>query len=253
MDSPDMIPYRIPAEWFPGTYVRYDTIHKELSSAAGGTIGLDFAKAAWLSNRWHDAPTDTWNTVPVPNDPSDYNTCNVPGNQCEGGEGQVIQFPVQNTAYLQSGGPHGTTIQYYWPDDPKPTGEYTKWQLLDSIEKLTAAASDDAFAMIKAARDSLAHRVRTLDKDTHAYLNDLMIQAIQAWSTGRSRQASASGGKGKKADVAQWGTTCTDYAKAQLYAQMVSTKLKAQRNSWFTSAKFKKGNDLHELPFSLFT
>ena len=92
-------------------------------------MGLDFAKALWAANDWYDATTDTWNTVPVPNDPIDLNTCNVPGNNCEGGESQVIQFPAQKTAYLQSGGPHGTSIQYYWPDDPKPTGEYTKWQL----------------------------------------------------------------------------------------------------------------------------
>jgi len=37
-------------------------------------------------------------------------------------------FRVQNATYLQPGGPHGTSIEYYWPDNPKPTGEYTKWQ-----------------------------------------------------------------------------------------------------------------------------
>jgi hypothetical protein len=227
-NSADMIPYNLPAEWFSDTYFRYATIVKKLSMAPGGTLGFDFAKAAWLSNNWYDAATDTWSTVPVPNDPSDFNTCNVPGNQCEGGESQVVQFPAQKTTHLQSGGPHGTAIQYYWPDDPKPTGEYTKWQLHDSIEKLTAAASDDARKMIKAAQDSFAHNVRTLDKDTQASLRDLLNQATQAWSKGRSKEASASGGKGDRqtADMAQWGAACTDYATAQLYAQMVSTKLK---------------------------
>jgi len=83
---------------------------------------LDFARALWAANDWYDASTDTWHTVPVPNDSSNLNICNVPGNLCEGGEYQIIQFPAQTTAYLQLGIPQGTSIEKYWPDDPKPTG-----------------------------------------------------------------------------------------------------------------------------------
>jgi hypothetical protein len=231
-NSPAMIPYRIPAEWFSDTYVRYDTIFKELSSAHSGTIGMEFAKAAWLSNRWYDATTNTWNTVPVPNDPADFNICNVPGNNCEGGESQVIQFPAQHTAYLQSGGPHGTSIQYYWPDSPKPTGEYTKWQLLGSIQKVASAASDDAWSMIGAAWDALGHKARHLDDNNRGQLTSLLNHATQAWWKGRMEEASAQDaahhyqGDHKKAQSALWSTACTDYATAQLYSQMVSTKLK---------------------------
>jgi hypothetical protein len=230
-NHPDMIPYRIPEAWFPDTYVRYDTIFKELSSAPSGTIGVDFAKAAWLSNKWYDATNDTWHTVPVPNDPTDLNTCNVPGNNCEGGEGQVIQFPAQKTTYLQSGGPHGTSIQYYWPDSPKPTGEYTKWQLLGSIPKVADAASDDAWEMLEAAWGAFWYKARLLDPATRNELRRLLNEATQAWWKGKMEEAAAQHavhghrGNNKKTEVVLWSAALTDYATAQLYSQMVTTKL----------------------------
>jgi hypothetical protein len=236
-NSPDMIPYRIPAEWFPDTYVRYDTILKELSSAPSGTIGVDFAKAAWLSNLWYDASADMWYTV-VPNDFSDVDpnngtpfVCYVPGNICEGGESQVIQFPAQKTAYLQSGGPHGTAIQYYWPDDPKPTGEYTKWQLLSSIPKVASAASDDAHDMIRVAWDAFWDKARLLDPATRNQLRHLLYQATLAWWEGTMEEASAQHavhghyGGNKNKQMVLWSAALTDYATAQLYSQMVTTRL----------------------------
>jgi hypothetical protein len=192
---------------------------------------MDFAKAAWLSNDWYDAKENEWHTVPVPNDPSDNNTCNVPGNNCEGGESQVIQFPAQKTAYLQSGGPHGTAIQYYWPDDPKPTGEYTKWQLRNSIDKVASAASDDALKMIHAAWDSFEDKADALDPENRHSLKHLLIQASRAWWRGEMEEASvlrtAHGhhSRHSKAQMARWGKACTDFGTAQLLSQMVTTKL----------------------------
>jgi hypothetical protein len=230
-NDPAMIPYRIPADWFPDTYVRYDTIFKELSSTPTGTIGLGFAKAAWLSNDWYDAATDTWHTVPVPNDPNNYFTCNVPGNNCEGGEGQVIQFPARQTTYLQSGGPHGTSIQYYWPDDPKPTGEYTKWQLKESVDEMASVASNDALKMIRTASDSFMHKAGALDSGTRQSLIRLLIQANTAWWRGRMEEASVEHAalgreKHRSAQMTKWAEAFTNYATAQLYSQMVITKLK---------------------------
>ncbi|HVN23958.1 MAG TPA: C45 family autoproteolytic acyltransferase/hydrolase [Syntrophorhabdales bacterium] len=235
-NSPAMIPYRIPADWFPDTYVRYNTIFKELSNAPRGTIGLDFAKAAWLSNKWYDAAKKQWNTV-VPNDFSQLDmttdpptsfVCYVPGNNCEGGEGQVIQFPVRNTTYLQSGGPAGTSIKYYWPDDPKPTGEYTKWQLKNSIDKVAGAASDDAWEMLQAAWSAFTRKASGLNAATRKELTDLLSEATEAWWKGRMAEAAAentSHGR-DKGQVSLWSTALTDYATAQLYSQMVTTKLK---------------------------
>jgi hypothetical protein len=228
-NSPDMVTYNLPPDWFPDTYMRYATIFEELSLAPAGTVGVDFAKAAWLSNKWYDG--ETWHTVPVPNDPNDFNTCNVPGNNCEGGESQVIQFPAQKTAYLQSGGPHGTAIQYYWPDDPKPAGEYTKWQLKRSIHEVARAASDDALKMIDAAWDSLKDKSKILDRKTRNSLMRLLNQATQAWWKGRMAEKSTKftskgrQGKDQRKQMARWGAACTNYATAQLYSQMVTTKL----------------------------
>jgi hypothetical protein len=227
-NSPIMTPYAIPKDWFSDTYIRYDTIMKELSSAQPGTIGLGFAKAAWLSNRWYDAATGIWNTVPVPNDPGDVNVCNVPGNNCEGGESQVIQFPAEKTAYLQSGGPHGTTITYYWPDDPKPTGEYTKWQLLGSVQAVADAASDDAARMLNAAWVAFGHKFGSLDPATQKQLLGLLDKATLAWWDGKMAQTAPKNmyKKDKKAKMAIWSAVLSDYATAQLDAQMVTTKLK---------------------------
>jgi len=223
---------------FPDTYPRYDTAFKKLSLAPAGTVGVDFAKALWAANDWYDASTNTWHTVPVPNDFSDLDptngtpyVCYVPGNLCEGGEYQIIQLPAQKTAYLQLGVPQGTSIQYYWPDDPKPTGEYTKWQLRESIPKVAAAASDDARGMIEAAWDAFWHRARSLDQNERGQLRSLLNHATQAWWKGRMEEESAQHavhdhrGGNKKTRMVLWSAALTDYATAQLYSQMVTTKL----------------------------
>ena len=236
-NSPSMAPYNLPADWFPDTYVRYATALKKLSSAPTGTVGVGFAKALWAANDWYDALSNTWHTV-VPNDFSDVDptndtpyVCYVPGNLCEGGEYQIIQLPAQKTAYLQLGVPQGTSIQNYWPEDPKPTGEYTKWQLLASIKKVASAASEDAWEMIDAARDAFGHKGRRLDPATRKQLMDLLNQATQAWWKGRMGEASAQNADhghhrdNKKTEMVLWSAALTDYATAQLYSQMVTTKL----------------------------
>jgi hypothetical protein len=216
---------------FPDTYPRYATVFEKLKTRTStGVIDLDFAKALWLSNGWYDATTNTWNTVPVPNDPNDFNTCFVPGNLCEGGEYQAIQFPSDKTSYLQLGVPQGTAIEYYWPEDPKPTGEYTKWQLKDSIPEVASAASDDALNMLQTAWDSFLHQAGALDPRTRQSLMLLLNQATQAWWRGKKDEASAERtalgrGKHKKAQMAKWADAFTNYATAQLYSQMVTTKL----------------------------
>ena len=225
-NSPKMAPYAIPFDWFSDTYIRYATIFKELSAAAPGTIGLEFAKAAWLSNNWYDATTGTWYTVPVPDDPSDPNVCNVPGNTCEGGESQVVQFPAQKTVYLESGEPQGTSIQYYWPDNPKPTGEYTKWQLDDSIDDTARAASEYALSKIEVASDAFEQEARYLDPKTRSSIKSLIGQARDAWEKGATAEGSAWNTPDKKSRMALWGAACTDYATAQLYAEMASAQLK---------------------------
>ena len=217
----EMKPFAIPDEWFGDTYIRYATINKKLSEAKPGEIGLDFTKALWRSNDWFDAVSNKWKTVPVPNDPDNMETCNVPGNNCEGGESQVIQFPKRKTVYLQSGGPHGTSIKYYWPPDspdtPKPTGEYTKWQLLKSIDETARAASIDTLEMLKNASNSLKKHGGALDSKNKAKLEELLKKAEDAWQSAEKIIVDNNNHK--------WGSVYTDYATAQLFSQMVSTKL----------------------------
>lgn len=224
----EMKPFAIPAEWFADTYIRYATLYQKLSKAKPGDIGLDFAKACWLSNDWFDAVNNAWKTVPVPNDPDNLETCNVPGNNCEGGESQVIQFPKQKTVYLQPGGPHGTSIKNYWPpkspSNPKPTGEYTKWQLLKSIDETARAASADTMEMLKKASNSLEQQGKVLDVKGKAELEELLKKAKEAWDRAK-KIAAANSGHNQAAFNHQWGLVYTDYATAQLFSQMVSTRL----------------------------
>lgn len=231
-NDPGMVGNNLPAAWFPDTYVRYATVFEKLKTQTQkSVIDLDFTKALWSSNDWYDATSKTWNTVPVPNGPKDFNTCFVPGNLCEGGEYQIIQYPADKTAYLELGVPQGTAIQCYWPDDPKPTGEYTKWQLRDSIHEVASAASDDALKMLETAWDSFRHKAGALDRETQHSLQSLLMQASEAWSRGRMEEESAENTAfghdrhHKEAQMALWGAAYTNYATAQLYSQMVTTRL----------------------------
>lgn len=148
----------------------------------------------------------------------------MPGNNCEGGESQVIQFPAERTAYLQAGGPHGTTIQYCWPDNPRPTGEYTKWQLRGSIQATAGAASTDALKMILAASNSVADKLGSPDLATKTSLRRQLEQAWEAWWLGTVTERSTKPVIGRtserfrKVQMALWGSAYTDYATAQLYA-----------------------------------
>ena len=221
-NSPKMSQYNLGAALFGDTFKRYDTVFKKLASAPSGTVGLDFARALWAANDWYDASTDTWHTVPVPNDSSNLNICYVPGNLCEGGEYQIIQFPAQNTAYLQLGIPQGTSIEKYWPDDPKPTGEYTKWRLKDSIGGVVDAAYKDAREIIRIASDS------PIDGKERQALKTLLTQAKAALQSGRraAQSATLAARNRKETQMPLWSKACTYYATAQLYGQMVTTKLK---------------------------
>jgi hypothetical protein len=227
-NDPSMVQYNLGADYFPDTYVRYITIFKKLALAGSGAVGLDYAKNMWLSNDWFDETANQWQTVPVPNDTSDPNIYNVPGNLGEGGEYQMIQFPTQNTTYLQLGVPQGTSIQYSWPENPKPTGEYTKWLLCDSISGTSSAASADAHTMIEAATASFAQKSSSLDSLTRSSLSTLLTQATTAWSEGKKLEDKLNHNRNcHKEQMDKWGSVYTNYSTAQLDAQMVSTKLKA--------------------------
>jgi len=226
-NSPQMAPYNLGALYFPDTFFRYATIFQELSSSPRGTIGRNFAEAAWLSDSWYDATAKAWNTVPCPDNPNDPNTCNVPANLCEGGQYQMISFPSRETVYLEFGDPQGTAfppscagISAYWPSNPQPTGQYTKWQLSDSVVTMAARASEYAQDMIQAAEQ----RCWSSNPSTSCRL---LYQANNAYQNGLAKQAAAErAASDTKAQMALWGQAYTDYVTAQLYAQMAYAQLK---------------------------
>ncbi|MBP1628653.1 MAG: hypothetical protein H6Q00_3128 [Holophagaceae bacterium] len=230
-DDPSMVPYNLNPDYNPDSYVRYNTLFEKLRAAGNRTVSLDFIKNVWLANDWFDVASKTWHTIPVPNDNTDPNMCFVPGNLCEGGEYQIIQYPKLDTVYLQLGVPQGTSIVNYWPQDPKPTGEYTKWQLSESIDKTAGRAAADAFAMVERAQLAMFKAWPRLNIQTRKSVAGLLNQASQSWWKGRQMEKAFSlqdhrkGTTLPKTRMAQWGEVYTDYATAQLYAQMASTQL----------------------------
>ena len=92
---------------------------------------------------------------------------------------------------------------------------------------MVEAASDDALEMIEAAMDSLK-KAGALDTATQQSLTSLLTQATVAWSKGKAEEESAEHTAfdcDGKAQMALWGGAYTDYATAQLYAQMVTAQL----------------------------
>jgi len=231
-DDPRMVPYNLNPDYNADSYVRYDTLFEKLRAAGNRTVGLDFTKNVWLANDWFDVASKAWHTIPVANDEADPEMCNVPGNLCEGGEYQIIQNPKQNTVYLELGVPQGTSIVNYWPQDPKPTGEYTKWQLAESIDKTAGRAAADAFAMVEHAQIALSRAWPRLNSQTRSSVSELLNRATQSWWKGRQMEKEFSHQDHRKGDIlpkarmAQWGEVYTDYATAQLCAQMATTQLK---------------------------
>jgi hypothetical protein len=75
------------------------------------------------------------------------------------------------------------------------------------------------------------HKAGVIDPSTRQSLIRLLIQASIAWWKGRMEETSvehsALGRKQhKNAQMTKWAEALTDYATAQLYSQMVITKLK---------------------------
>ena len=225
----NMAQYDLPPEYFPDTFYRYATITQELTPlAAKGQLGLNTTKNLWLQNSWYDYINNAWNTVPVPNDPNDANTCNVPSNTCEGGLTQVIQFPSLKTTYLEMGNPQGTSIANYWPASPLPTGQYTKWQLQSSAFSTGWSALLDAGTMVSAASQAVSSKAfRSLSSSTQAGLMQQLAQANNALEAGVAMTMSSYGIRDTNARMADLGAAYTQFATAQLDAQMISAAVAA--------------------------
>jgi predicted choloylglycine hydrolase len=204
---------------------RYETVFEWLLPAAERSmIDVDFVKAVWNTPDWYDSVTKEWHY----NDPlSD----SVPVN-AGGPMHQHIYFPADKIAYIQFGNPLGVGAN--WPANS--TGEYTKWQLKNSPAEVASAAENDAFSMYTAA-SGLFNKMSNagdLDYNTSQSLKAKLNEAMLAWSDGIDREAfayyAASNGGTERVQMALWSDALTNYAKTQLYAQMVTTALNALAN-----------------------
>jgi hypothetical protein len=194
---------------------RYGTLWQWLSSAPAGSVDLDFIKTRWTTSNWYDPFTTTWTT----NDPMSWY---VPGN---GATQQAdIFYPADNTAYILYGYSKGPlTIPY-------STGEYTKLKLLASPLKVTEQANRDADTFCESAVEQYYKLVNdgSLNDPVFQYqILDQLGKAYSAIDDGLAPHAYAYYSEKANDQMALYGSALSNYAKAQLYCQMVSTQLKS--------------------------
>ena len=209
-------------KWLPaiGTYARYDTIFHLLQEATPGSVDFAFGKNFFASDDWYDAAKAVWHR-------------NQPGirevSNSHTSVSQSIFFPADLVAYLQTGTPSGIGIPAY------ATGEYMKIKLGASPKQVTAQADADAISLYWDARDSFEHDLNAkapfLTTPIVRDIRDKLDQAMFAYSLGMDRAAFAALAQDIQKQNALWGEALTQYAKAQLCAQMAKTALLKARAS----------------------
>jgi Acyl-coenzyme A:6-aminopenicillanic acid acyl-transferase len=212
--DPSLSAYNPP--WLPaiGTYARYDTAFQLLKEAAPGAVDFTFCKNLYASDDWYDAGKGTWHR-------------NVPGvrevSNSHTSVSQSIFSPADLTAYLETGTPSGLGLPAY------ATGEYVKIKLATDQKKVTYQADADALALYWDARDSFEHDLNAKAAYlTPTIVNDIrgkLDQAFAAYSVGMDRISFAILATDPKKQAGLWGEAMTNYAAAQLYAQMAKTAL----------------------------
>lgn len=206
--------------WLPmiGTYVRYDTVFQFITEALGGapgSIDFSFAKNMFASDDWYDTVAEEWHyNEPGANGVSnDHTSVN-----------QSIFFPADLIAYLQTGTPSGNGLPAY------ATGEYVKIKLAADANTVAAQAGSDALSLYWAAADLFEHELNAeaayLTYEIAESIRGKLDEAFVAYSIGMDREAWADlEEKDTNEKLALYGEALTYYAKAQLYAQTVTTQI----------------------------
>jgi hypothetical protein len=199
-----------------GTYKRYDTVLQYLKEARPGSVDFEFAKRILSSSDWFEKSKNTWHR-------------NKPGLRFSSNDhasvSESIFFPADLTAYLATGTPSGTGIPAY------ATGEYVKIKLATAPKKVVDQADADALEYYWEAADLFEKEMNTIP--TPVYLTPVLMSKVQelldksmtSYSIGIDRAAYAYLEKDNKRSNALWGTALTNFAKAQIYAQMAKTAL----------------------------
>jgi hypothetical protein len=203
-------------KWLPaiGTYARYNTIFQLLQEATPGSVNFAFGKNFFASDDWYDAAKAVWHR-------------NQPGirqvSNSHSSVSQSIFFPADLVAYLQTGTPSGIGIPAY------ATGEYVKIKLAASPKKVSGQADADAIALYWDARDSferdLNAKAAFLTTPIVSDIQGKLDQAFVAYSFGMDRASFAALTRDTKIQNGLWAEAMTEYAKAQLCAQMAKTAL----------------------------
>ena len=200
---------------FMGTVPRYDTVFQFIAESLS-FVDFPFAKSMFASDDWYEKEVGClWHN----NDPGSpfvsrsHGTLNV-----------SIYYPADLTAYLLTGTPGGNGMPAY------ATGEYVKIKLAETPNAVTKQAGDDALKFYWAAADLLQRELNAeapyLTYEIAESLREKLNEAFVAFSIGMDREAYA--------DLEEWNVNeklalyaeaLTSYAKAQLYAQMVTTQI----------------------------
>jgi hypothetical protein len=223
--NPAMQDYNPPGwlVWNYDSYIRYATTFERMKAAAeNGEIDFEFVKEMQRSDDWYDPDADMWHY----NEPESGLTA----NNFPWSVSQLVLFPADLTAYIEVGTPSGIGLP------AGATGEYVKVRLADDPAEVAANADTDALGFYTEARHLFQRELNS----KAPYLTDTVAQSIEemldeAWAeyeSGMDRAAFASlaGVDGvhhfNDDQMALWSEAMSHYAKAQLYAQMVTTRLK---------------------------
>lgn len=214
--DPSLQVYNMPDLETSNTWYRYVTCFEYIKEAAAkGEVDFEWAKAMYSSDDWYDDATGTWHY-------------NEPGsNVNNAGVSQSIFFPADLIAYFHVGIPSGIGFP------GGSTGEYVKLQLADNPAAVTSGAGWEAYGLCNAAMNFLAKELNRnapyLTYSVTQSLEEMLDEAMLEWERGMDREAFANMAEVEGADineqVALWSEALTHYAKSQLYAQMVITRL----------------------------
>ena len=196
-----------------GTFTRYDTVFQFITESLGA-IDFPFAKNMFASDDWYEAGVGWhYNEPGAPGISNDHTSIN-----------QSIFFPADLIAYLQTGTPSGNGLPAY------ATGEYVKIKLAADANAVSAQAGNDASSMYWAAVDLFEHEYNAgapyLTYEIAEAIKAKLDEAYVAYSIGMDREAYADLEEWNiREKLALYGEALTYYAKAQLYAQMVTTQI----------------------------
>jgi len=219
--------------WQDSLY-RYATAWKYVSEAARrGAIDFEFAKKMFMSDDYFE-PKDWYN--PEAGGQWRYNVPGSPNvlNNFPASVAQSIFFPLDRIAYFQVGTPSGIGLP------AGATGEYVKFQLTNDIVTLVSKADEITFGLYSEARNlfqaELNRKAPYLTDSVIQSIKEMLDKAMLEYEHGMIKAAHAylaMRNLGSKAPdvLALWSEVLTHYAHAQLYAQMVTTRLKNLRAS----------------------